>query len=106
MMLMRVRNQYIRILEGWEHMAMVGWDRKKRFCPGRPTISHEGLVSVAGNAFSGFAVFPVLVAGLGQSATAKLTGRRAAMRSTRSVAITRLGSGYMCHAHLCLDAYM
>ena len=63
----RFRGSHIRILEGWEHMSLIGWSHQN-FNPGIPTVSHDCLVSLAGNAFSGFAAHPVFVAGLAMTA--------------------------------------
>ena len=61
-LVVRFRESHVRILEGWEHM-MIGW-HPTNFNPKHVAASHECLVSMAGNAFSGFAAHPVFVAGL------------------------------------------
>ena len=61
--LMRVCDSHVRILEAWEHMALAGWSLRN-FNSDRPIASHDVLTSMAGNAFSGFAIAPVCIAAI------------------------------------------
>ena len=57
----------VRVLDGWEHMAMIGWapqDWNTESDGENELPSNECMISMAGNAFSGFAVAPVLASGL------------------------------------------
>lgn len=52
----------VRVLHGLEHMALIGWDFRlwrRASIPG-----HDTMVSMAGNAFSGWACIPILVSAL------------------------------------------
>lgn len=53
----------VRLLEGWEVMALIGWS-PNMWKKGGPFVQPEVMCNMAGNAFSGFAVGPVLVATL------------------------------------------
>ena len=63
---MRIKTQelsYLRALEGYELMALAGWPRDgwttDEPLPDRPTCT-----SLAGNAFSAFAIGPMLIASI------------------------------------------
>lgn len=53
----------VRCLEGWEVMSLIGWS-PSMWKEGGPFVQPEVMCNMAGNAFSGFAVGPVLVAAL------------------------------------------
>ena len=69
-LLMRLRGQHIRILDGWEHMQLIGWDHRI-WDESVDKPAHETMVSLSGNAFSGFAVHPVMMIGVALSGMAK-----------------------------------